>query len=380
MQKKIRTSREEKIKYFGQRTTRLLGVGGTVALALPILGIASGPADAAKKLKLTIISGNTHHFAPVGAAIKDYVPKIDEILARTGNYKISWILGFGGQIVKVRGELDGVESGLGDIGVVPGPFHPAKLSLYQIGYVTPFTSNDVKTTTAAMGHLFDTYPAMGKQVQRFNQTVLSVSGTADNYELWTKKKITRFDELKGMKVGAVGSNIPWVTAAGATPVVIKGLATMYTSLKSGIFEGAVLWQQAMAAFKFCEITRYRMATGFGAIANAILSVNNDSWPKMPREVQAAVKEASATWLTATNKRILGGAKWGQGVCEKKYNQETHVLSDAQKKKWAFAIPNIAKSWAERQDKAGLPGTKMLGAWMNYMRDKKQLVTRNWDRE
>ena len=58
-----------------------------------------------------------------------------------------------------------------------------------------------------------------------------------SYFLWTKKKITNFEDLKGMKVGAVGSNIPWVTAAGATPVTIKGLATMYNSMKTGIFEG-----------------------------------------------------------------------------------------------------------------------------------------------
>ncbi len=362
------------------KSRRLFRTLGTIAAALPLVFVAMGSADAAKKVRLTIISGNTFHFAPVGAAIKDYVPKIDEILARTGNYKISWVMGFGGQIVKVRGELDGVESGLGDLGVVPGPFHPAKLSLYQIGYVTPFTSLDVKMETAGMGVLFAKYPAMGKQVQRFNQTVLAVSGTADNYELWTKKKITRFEDLKGMKIGAVGSNIPWVTAAGATPVTIKGLSTLYNSLKTGIFEGVVLWQQAMAAFKFCEVTPYRMATGFGAIANAILSVNNDSWPKMPREVQAAVTEAAGTWTSMTNQKILSGAKWGEGICEKKYNQVTHSLSAAQKKTWAFAIPNIAQQWAKRQDKAGLPGTKMLTSWMDYMRDKKQIVTRNWDRE
>ena len=350
------------------------------ALAVPTVILATLPAGAAESVRLTIISGNTHNYAAVGAAIKAFIPKVDEILARTGKYKVNWVQGFGGQIVKVRGELEGVESGLGDIGVVPGPFHPAKLSLYQIGYVTPFTSLDVEKTTDAMHHLLEKFPAMQKQMQRFNQTVLALSGTADNYELWTKKRITKFEDLNGMKIGAVGSNIPWVTAAGATPVTIKGLATMYNSLKTGIYEGGVLWQQAMAAFKFCELTKYKMATGFGAIANSILSVNHDSWPKMPREVQGAVKEAATTWSVGANKGVLGGAKWGLGVCEKKYGQVTYSLTAEQKRKWAFAIPNIAQQWAKRQDKAGLPGTKMLSEWMNYMRDNKQLVVRNWDRE
>jgi TRAP-type C4-dicarboxylate transport system substrate-binding protein len=351
-----------------------------MALAIPALAAASAPAGAAEKLRLTIISGNNFHYAPVGMAIKVLIPKVDEILARTGNYKISWIQGFGGTVVKVRGELDGVEAGLGDLGVVPGPFHPAKLSLYQIGYVTPFTSLDVQVATNGMTHLFKTYPAMGEQPQRFNQSTVAITGTADNYLLWTKTKITKFEDLKGMKIGAVGSNIPWITAAGATPVTIKGLATVYNSLKTGIYEGGVLWQQVMAAFKYCELAPYKLDTSFGAIANALLMANNDSWAKMPREVRAAITEAGPAWSAAVNKAILGGAKWGQGVCEKKYNQQTTTLTAAQKRQWAFAIPNIAKSWAKRQDKAGLPGSKMLSTWMGFMRDNKQLVTRDWDRE
>ena len=136
----------------------------------------------------------------------------------------------------------------------------------------------------------------------------------------------------------------------------------------------------MAAFKFCELAPYKLDTSFGAIANALLMVNHDPLYKMPREVKAAVTEAAPTWSVAANKGILGGAKWGLGVCEKKYKQETHALTAEQKREWAFAIPNIAQSWAKRQDKAGLPGTKMLSTWMDYMRANKQLVTRNWDRE
>ena len=353
---------------------------GIIAAALSIAALALGTAGAAEKVRLTIISGNNHNYAPVGAAIKDFVPKVDEILAKTGKYKVSWVQGFGGQIVKVRGELDGVQTGLGDLGVVPGPFHPGELSLYQIGYVTPFTTLDVQVATDAMNRLYAKFPAMEKQVQRFNQSVLGISGTADFYELWTRKKVTKFADLKGMKIGAVGSNIPWVTAAGATPVTIKGLSTMYNSLKTGIYEGGVLWQQAMAGFKFCEITKYKLAAGFGAVANALLMANMDSWSKIPREVQAAITEASATWSAGANKKLIGGGKWGVGVCEKRYGQETHALSAEEKKTWAFAIPNIAQQWAKRQDKAGLPGTKMLVSYMNDMRANKQIVTRNWDRE
>lgn len=356
---------------------KLWKLAAAVAVALPA---ACGTALAAKSINLTIISGNNHNFAPVGSAIKAFIPKVNEVLAKSGNYKVSWVQGFGGQVVKVRGELEGVETGLGDLGVVPGPFFSDKLSLYQISYVTPFTSTDVKATTSAMTHLLKTVPAVGAQAGRFNQTVLAAAGIADNYELWTKRKIERVGQLKGIKIGAVGSNIPWVAAIGAVPVTIKGLPTTYNSLKTGIYEGAVLWQQAMAAFKFCEQAPYHMATGFGAVSNALLTVNKDSWKKIPKEVQGAVTEAAAAWSAGTDGTVLGGAKWGKGLCETKYKQSTRALTAKEKRDWAFAMPNIAQQWAKRQDKAALPGTQILKTWMDYMRAHKQVVIRNWDRE
>ena len=75
-----------------------------------------------------------------------------------------------------------------------------------------------------------------------------------------------------------------------------------------------------------------------------------------------------------------GANWGKGVCTEKFGQTTTALSADQRRKWAFAMPNTAQAWAERQDKAGLPGTKMLSSFMDYMRANKQVVVRNWDKE
>ena len=43
-------------------------------------------------------------------------------------------------------------------------------------------------------------------------------------------------------------------------------------------------------------------------------------------------------------------------------------------------PALSCLLAKRQDKAGLPGTKMLKTFMDYMRDNKQTVVRNWDKE
>jgi TRAP-type C4-dicarboxylate transport system substrate-binding protein len=182
-----------------------------------------------------------------------------------------------------------------------------------------------------------------------------------------------------MKIAAVGANQPWVAAAGAIPVATE-LATQYNAYQTGVFEGLVLWQQAYTAFRLCELGHFRLDVDFGAVSPILLTVNKDSWGKLPDDVKAAFREAADAWAIETDKRIKGNSEAGRQRCEKEHNLKTTRLSDEDRKAWAFAMPNVAQAWAKRQDDAQLPGTKMLAEWMNFMREKKQPIVRNWDRE
>ena len=349
------------------------------ALVLAIAAFAPSPALAQQQHRLTIVSGNAPTFTAIGAAIEAFIPKVDEILARGGKHKITWVQGWSGSIVKPRGELEGIQTGVGDVGIVPGPFFPDKLTLFQIGYHTPFTSKDLDVVTAGMNQLLAKFPEMTAQGEKFNQIVLKSAGVADNYLLFSKREITKFSDLKGMKIAAVGANQPWVAAAGATPVATE-LATQYNAYQTGVFEGIVLWQQAYAAFRMCELGAFRLDIDFGAISPILLTVNKDAWGKLPDEVKAAFREAANVWAAETDKRIKAASESGRQRCEKDNNLKVTRLSDADRKAWAFALPNVAQNWAKRQDAARLPGSKMLTAWMDYMREKKQPIVRNWDRE
>jgi TRAP-type C4-dicarboxylate transport system substrate-binding protein len=354
----------------------------TVSFAVGAIALASlAPTSAAaqQQLKLTIVSGNAPAFTAIGAAIGAFMPKVDEILAKSNKHKITWVQGWSGSIVKPRGELEGIQVGLGDVGIVPGPFFPDKLTLFQIGYNTPFVSKDLDVVTAGMNHLLAKFPEMGGQGEKFNQIVLKSAGVSDNYLIFSKREIKRFADLKGMKIAAVGANQPWVAAAGAIPVATE-LATQYNAYQTGVFEGIVLWQQAYTAFRMCELGAFRLDVDFGAISPILLTVNKDSWAKLPDDVKAAFREAANAWAAETDKRIKAASEAGRQKCEKDNNLKITKLSDADRKAWAMALPNVAQNWAKRQDAMKLPGSKMLVEWMNYMRDKKQPIVRHWDRE
>ena len=58
---------------------------------------------------------------------------------------------------------------------------------------------------------------------------------------------------------------------------------------------------------------------------------------------------------------------------------TYVLPREEQVKWATAMPNIAKEWAERADKQGLPGSKALAAFMAEIRAAGAKPVRDWDK-
>jgi TRAP-type C4-dicarboxylate transport system substrate-binding protein len=356
-----------------------IGRIATAAGVLALATLAPWPATAQQQIRLTIVSGNAPTFTAIGAAIEGFIPKVDEILARAGKHKITWVQGWSGSIVKPRGELEGIQTGVGDVGIVPGPFFPDKLTLFQIGYNTPFVSKDLDVVTAGMNQLLAKFPEVGGQGEKFNQVILKAAGVADNYVLFTKREVKKFADLKGMKIAAVGANQPWVAAAGATPVATE-LATQYNAYQTGVFEGLVLWQQAYTAFRLCELGAYRLDVDFGAVSPITLTVNKDVWNKLPDEVKAAFREAANTWASETDRRIKAASEAGRQRCEKEHNLKTSTLSDEDRRAWAFALPNVGQNWAKREDAAKLPGSKMLTAWMDYMREKKQPIVRHWDRE
>lgn len=115
----------------------------TIAAIAGGVAAASLPATAAETINLTFLTGFPPPVTAIGSFIDGYAPAVNKQLAKTGNFTVNWNMAHSGQIVKPRGELEGVELGLGDIAVVPTVFHADKLPLYELSFKTPFTSKNM---------------------------------------------------------------------------------------------------------------------------------------------------------------------------------------------------------------------------------------------
>ncbi|MBM3559496.1 MAG: hypothetical protein FJX53_06425 [Alphaproteobacteria bacterium] len=360
-------------------------IDARLRLCLAAASVAAGvtlsilPAVAQQAVKITYISGYPPAATFAGAFVDTYVKEVDASLAKTGKFKADWVLAHSGQVAKARGELEALQSGIGDISTVPTPFHLDKVPLFNIVYVTPFTTDNPDFLSSTLAAMEGTFPDYEKLWAALNQRSLIVSSNVDNYVIASSKPLAKFADLKGIKVGAAGANLPWVTAAGAAGVS-STLADFYNGLSTGIFNAALAWPQALGSFKLCEPAPYMLDAGLGSSSMINLNVNLDSWKKWPEEVRNALAGAAPAWHKAQIALLVNGAQTGIDKCKADYKMTVTKLSPEDVKAWAYALPPLAIQWADSIEAKGLPAKKVLAAYMDKMRAGKQRVVRNWDKE
>ncbi len=364
------------MKPTGNSRNRLWSKAAAAGLAAA-LASASTAALAAKDIKLTVLSGYAPNAAWVRVFKEYWMPEVNRRLAEKGAYNIVYTEVFG-TVVKPRGELDGVQQGLGDIGLVVTAFHADKFPLESISFVTPFVSTDAALNARTYDALAAKFPKWRDNWDRYNMVLLGYMGSVPNYAVLSRAPIKTIDDLKGKKIAGAGLNLRWVEGIGATGVP-SALTKFYSDTKSGVSDGMLAWGDAVGAFKLCEAGPYFLKLSMGAVTSFAVAANKRTWNGLPDEVRTVMKDVTARYRDELARQATAGDSKGLDAC-KAQGGTIVEMSDGERQRWAAALPNIAKEWADDADKRGFPGNEALKAYMDIMRDNKQPIARHWDRK
>lgn len=347
------------------------------ALAGVAIGFIATPA-VAKEIKLTAISGHP----PVVGSVKHlrgyFIPEVDKRLKAAGSkYTIKWTQAYAGSVAKPPAVFEAIEEGLGDIGHVGMLFEASKAPLESVSYVTPFGSAKLGEVLKVVDAVEKQVPEMTAAYKRFNQKLLIRVGV-DDYHILTTTAITKISDLKGRKLGAGGIAAGWVKGTGAVPV--RGnLTTYYNSVKTGVYDGMVVFGSAVPGFKYFEVTKHLTKVSFGAMFSTSITMNLDRWNDLPKEVQKVFNDLLPSYRAKAVGHYVSGGERAIEVAKSK-GMQIHDLAPGERRKWALSLPNIAKAWAKRLDDKKLPGTKVLNTYMDLSRKAGIKFARDWDKE
>ena len=350
----------------------------TALAAAALVLLASPAAFAQTTINLTVIDGYPPKSLWIKEFIDFYIPEVDKRLAKDNKYKIKWNQAWGGQIVKPNGVLEGVQKGLGDMGIVTTAIYGDKMNVLAVAYATPFVTNDPALVSRTIDEMADKFPAIKKTFASYNQVYLTNSVVLDTYQVFTKPVVKSLEDMKGLKIAGAGFNLRYLGPLGAVGVAAP-LVQYYNQIQTGVVEGAMLWPEAAATFKIAEVAPNMLKADIGSVNTKVLTANADYWAKLPPEVKKVLQEVAIEYRDLLAK-IAAEEGAASVAAYKKAGGTVHDLPAAQRSKWAKELPNLAKEWAAGLDKSGDQGSPMLSYYMDAMRAAKQPIERQWDRE
>ncbi len=357
------------------RLLRRSMVAGVAALGL-LSPLATVPATATETIKMIAIDGYPERSMWVKEFANFFIPRVDEELARTGNYKIDWQQAYGGQIVKPRGVLDGIKLGLGDIGIVTTIFHNSALPSQAISAATPMVSSDARIVAKAVDEIAKEFPQMQAEFAAQEQVYLATGVVLDSYQIFTKQPVTSVEQLSGLKLAGAGYNLRYLEGLKDVAGVRGGLPNFYNMLQTGVVDAAMLWPEAAMTFKINEVAPHMLKVDLGAVNSKTVTVNKAVWDKLPDEVKTVLQQVAVEYRDQVAKVAMDRAATSLDAFKEAGGTVT-IIPEDERAAWADAMPNIAQEWADTLDKKGAPGTAMLGAYMEKLKSAGSVPVRDW---
>jgi TRAP-type C4-dicarboxylate transport system substrate-binding protein len=339
--------------------------------------LATAPTEA-KTVKFTIVGAPPVTVTPVTVTKAYVVPEINKRLAASGqDFKIEWTEAWAQSLATFTETFEAVEEGIAHVGVILKNFEEAKLPLEQYTMMMPFGIIDAMTIIEVDARLRQKIPAMSETFRKYNQVYLAGSPSS-GMQMFTKFPITKLEDLKGRKIGASGALGHVIRGTGAV-IVTAHMAASYTDIKNGVYEGYPIAVNLAFPYKTFEAAPYYTGVDFGAVMIPALTVNAKAWNELPDFARKIFQEVANEWAVQSVK--VDDEKTEKGLdAMKKAGVKFSTLPAQERKRWAMAMPNVAKDWADELEKKGEPARAVVKAYMDEVRVNVKDVVRHWDRE
>jgi len=278
------------------------------------------------------------------------------VAARTA-HKVEFVEGYGGSMVKVADTLEGVQSGLIDIGGYCFCFEASNLPLNAFQVMLPFGSMNSETSVKLARTVYNKVPQLSKVFEdKFNQQLIAL--ISDNgYNLGTTFEWNKVSDLKGRKIAGAGLNLKWLEYAGAVPVQ-SSLPEAYTSMQTGVYNGWIMFPSAWVNFKLNEVANNYTEVGFGAITWHGLTINKARMARLPKDVQTIIIEVAKEFEAKTG--TVNQENYPKQIAQlKTLGVNVKSVPDAVRLEWANSLKDWPQAMATDLDAKGLPGTQVL---------------------
>lgn len=323
-----------------------------------IIFLASSTTALADRITLRIASGHPPGIVYAGL-MKDYFePELKKRVESRTEHTVNFVEGYSGSIVKTSETLEGVRDGIIDIGGFCFCFEPSNLPLHAFQVMLPFGTMDPTVSLQIAQDVYRQIPYLTSVFEeKYNQKLLARIADA-GYNLGTTFDWNTVDDLRGVKIAGAGLNLNWLRYAGVTPVQ-STLPDAYTGMRTSVYEGWVAFPSAWVQLKLYEPAPFYTLIGFGSMTWHGLTINLDTWNRLPADFREILLEVAADFEERTGSNNL--ARYEDDVSTLRQLITVKELSPEVRSAWANSLKDWPKEVAAELDAQGLPATQTLEA-------------------
>lgn len=278
------------------------------------LALAAGMTLSTAAQSLELVYGSW--VSPRHSVMRNGVPEFFKDVTSATKGGLTFRLVAGGQLADVKGTIPGLKDGLFDLGFVIPPFAPSYIPAINLMFSTQFFGRDgIAATGAQLETMLLNCPQCLDEAKKTG--IITLGGFATTpFVLMCRGKVAGPDDLKGLKVRAVGGAIQTLRMAGATPVAMSPAAATQ-ALQRGAVDcvlGPPAW---LRSYGYQDVVKYVLDYPLGMTGPAMhlglsrkryYSLTPDQRKAMVMAAPRSVSIATIVGYIKTDEKISADAK------------------------------------------------------------------------
>jgi TRAP-type C4-dicarboxylate transport system substrate-binding protein len=197
--------------------------------------------------------------------------------------------------------------------------------------------------------------------------VLYVTNPGPIIVLMGSKPVKTLEDLKGIKIRAVGQMSDIIKALGGVPVPL-GMPDVYDALRRGVIDGVTVDLSTLKYWKFAEVIKFVTADWqLGNGYTFYFVMNKNKWNALAPDIQKIFTEV------ANEAREKQAVLWNEMDIEgrdlfKSQGGQVISLSDAEAAKWLKAVEPVIGSYKKSMAGKGYKEAE-VDEWLKYIKER-----------
>lgn len=183
----------------------------------------------------------------------------------------------------------------------------------------------------------------------------------------TIKKISKVEDIKGLRIRSIGVSAKVVRAFGGIPLNLP-TPEMYDALQKGLCDGTLLPPEGVLSWKIYDMIRCTvMDYGIAKTACLFVAMNKNTWNSFPPDIQEIIEKVSEEWsekhARVWDKNNEAGLEFVKGI--KGYT--IVYASKEEEAKTREKMKPLLNEYVKEANAKGLPGDEVLKFCLDYLK-------------